>query len=57
MLYGQLPPFNIGEIFGLSKDLSYFRDFIVNQELHTVVWPNGADFAPELLYEKLQVLA
>lgn len=46
-----------GEIFEPLKDLSYFKDFIVNQELHTVVWPNGADFAPEFLYEKLQVLA
>ena len=46
-----------GEIFDPLKDISYFRNFIVNQELHTVVWPNGADFAPEFLYEKLQVLA
>jgi len=45
-----------GEIFEPLKDLSYFKEFIFNQELHTVVWPNGADFAPEFLYEKLQVL-
>jgi hypothetical protein len=45
-----------GEIFEPLKDISYFKDFIVNQELHTVVWPNGADFAPEFLYEKLKVL-
>ena len=46
-----------GEIFEPLKDISYFKDFSVNQELHTVVWPNGADFAPEFLYEKLQVHA
>ena len=46
-----------GEIFELLKDISYFRKFTVNQELHTVVWPNGADFAPEFLYEKLKVFA
>ena len=46
-----------GEIFKPLKDISYFKDFSVNQELHTVVWPNGADFAPEFLYEKLQVHA
>ena len=44
-----------GEIFKPLKDISYFRNFSVNQELHTVVWPNGADFAPEFLYEKLPV--
>ena len=46
-----------GEIFQPLKDISYFKDFSLNQELHTVVWPNGADFAPEFLYEKLQVHA
>ncbi len=46
-----------GEIFELLKDISYFRKFTVNQELHTVVWPNGADFAPEFIYEKLKVFA
>jgi len=46
-----------GEIFAPLKDISYFKNFTVDQELHTVVWPNGADFAPEFLYEKLQVPA
>ncbi len=46
-----------GEIFEPLRDIFFFKDFRVDQELHTVVWPNGADFAPEFLYEKLQVLA
>ena len=46
-----------GEILEPLKNITYFKDFSVNQELHTVVWPNGADFAPEFLYEKLQVHA
>ena len=46
-----------GEIFQPLKDITFFKDFSLNQELHTVVWPNGADFAPEFLYEKLQVHA
>ena len=48
-----------GEIFEplTLKDISYFKNFTVDQELHTVVWPNGADFAPEFLYQKLQVPA
>ncbi len=45
-----------GEIFAPLKDISYFRKFTLNREIHTVVWPNGADFAAEFLYEKLQVL-
>ncbi len=46
-----------GAIFEPLKDINYFKKFSVNQELHTVVWPNGADFAPEYLYENLKVPA
>jgi len=46
-----------GEIFTPLRDIDYFKNFTVNRELHTIVWPNDADFAPEFLYEKLKVLA
>ena len=40
-----------GEVFEPLKDLAIFKSFKVDQELGTVVWPNGADFAPEFLYQ------
>ncbi len=40
-----------GEMFGPLKNLETFRQFKVNPELRTIVWPNGADLAPEFLYE------
>lgn len=43
-----------GEIFEPLRDASYFRKFIVHPELHTLTWPNGADFAPEYLHEKVK---
>ncbi len=46
-----------GEVFRPLKDTAYFRQFTVNPELHTVTWPNGADFAPEFLYDKVQIPA
>ncbi len=42
-----------GEMFESLKDPAEFRKAKVDPELGTVVWPNGADFAPEFLYEKV----
>jgi len=46
-----------GEVFEPLKDPAYFQRFTVHPELHTVTWPNGADFAPEFLYERVKVTA
>mgnify|MGYP001272940563 CR=1 FL=1 len=43
-----------GEIFEPLRDTSYFTKFVVHPELHTLTWPNGADFAPEYLYQKVK---
>jgi hypothetical protein len=32
------------------KDSDYFRQVRVDDELRTIVWPNGLDPAPELLH-------
>lgn len=44
-----------GAVFAPLQDVAYFRRFRVDPELHTLTWPNDADFAPEFLYERLQV--
>ena len=44
-----------GEVFEPLRDLSYFKQFEVHPELHTLTWPNGADFAPEFLYDKIKI--
>jgi len=46
-----------GPIFEPLQDLDYFRSFTLSPELHTVVWPNGADLAPEYLHERVRVPA
>ena len=46
-----------GEVFEPLKDLSVFKSFKVDPDLETIVWDNGADIAPEFLYEKMKVLA
>ena len=38
-----------GEVFEPLKDLNKFRNFTLNP--FTIQWDNGADFAPEYLYE------
>ena len=46
-----------GEIFRPLRDLAFFKQFKVDSDLHTLTWPNGADFAPEFLYDKIQISA
>jgi hypothetical protein len=46
-----------GEIFEPLRDEAYFRQVAFHPELRTVVWPNGADFAPEFLRSLLRVAA
>ena len=41
-----------GEIFEPLRDASYFASFRL--EGHTLTWPNGADMAPEFLYERVK---
>lgn len=39
-----------GPVFEPLKDMNYFQRFFL--EGGTVAWPNGADVAPETLYER-----
>ncbi len=40
-----------GEVFAPLKDVELFKTAAVHPELETICWPNGADFAPEFLYD------
>ena len=39
-----------GPMFEPLKDPDVFRTLRVDEELRTIVWPNGADLAPEYIY-------
>lgn len=41
-----------GEMFESLRNLDAFAQLKVDAALETIVWPNGADLAPEYLYFK-----
>ncbi len=40
-----------GGIFEELRDPEYFRSFTFQPQFGTIEWDNGADFAPEFIYE------
>lgn len=39
-----------GELYGALRDVSVFDQVRLDPEVHTLVWPNGADFDPAILH-------
>jgi hypothetical protein len=52
-----LGPELVGPVFEPLRDPEVFKRFRVDPEFRTLVWPNGADFAPEFLHRKVRVTA
>ncbi|HLA89314.1 MAG TPA: DUF2442 domain-containing protein [Gemmatimonadaceae bacterium] len=46
-----------GEVFEPLRDPRVFRQGVVHPEALTLVWPNGADMAPEFLHDNVRVTA
>lgn len=44
-------PVLAGELFGPLRDLALFNQVRIDPEVHTLVWPNGADFDPATLHD------
>ncbi|MGA2710882.1 MAG: DUF2442 domain-containing protein [Steroidobacteraceae bacterium] len=52
-----LAPELAGPMFEPLRNVELFRRLVLHPELRTLVWPNGADLAPEFLRAKLRVVA
>jgi hypothetical protein len=44
-------PILAGELFGPLRDHSLFAQVRIDPEVHTIVWPTGADFDPAILHD------
>lgn len=43
-------PILAGDLFGPLQDPALFDQVRIDPDVHTLVWPNGADFDPETLH-------
>jgi hypothetical protein len=41
-----------GGVFAPLEDIEFFRRVQVDSEAGTLVWPNGVDFCPDVLYSE-----
>jgi hypothetical protein len=44
-----------GEVFEPLRDVDLFKQVAIDPTFETVTWPNGADMAPEFLFQRLRV--
>jgi hypothetical protein len=44
-------PMLAGKRYGPLRDLTLFNQVRIDPEVHTLVWPNGADFDPATLHD------
>ena len=44
-------PILAGELYGPLRDSSLFNQVQIDPEVHTLAWPNGADFDPATLHD------
>ena len=44
-------PILAGSMYGPLCDVSLFNQVQIDPEVHTLVWPNGADFDPATLHD------
>ena len=44
-------PVLAGELYGPLREPSLFQKVQIHPEVHTLVWPNGADFDPATLHD------
>jgi len=44
-------PVLAGALYGPLRDVSLFNKVQIDPEVHTIVWPNGADFDPATLHD------
>lgn len=53
-----MTPYLLGPVFEpVRQDRGFFESVGVDPDLGTIVWPNGADVCPDVLYEGLRPVA